>query len=71
MVATITTRFCRRSPLTDFLEFFTMFRTLLFQYLQKLVEGMVRDFATPKPFHTVKVQRSKVECIKLSAKFVR
>ena len=34
-----------------------MFETLILQYLNKLVKSKVRDFASPKPFHTVKVQR--------------
>ncbi len=34
-----------------------MFQTLELQYLNKLVEGEVRDFASPKPFHTLKIQR--------------
>ena len=33
-----------------------MFETLELQYLHKLPEGEVRDFTTPKPFHTVKIQ---------------
>ena len=68
MVSTITARFCRCCPLTDLDKFFTVFGTLLFQYLHELVAGVVRDFASPKPFHTIKVQSFKVECIKLRAK---
>ncbi len=68
MMATITARFCRCSPLTDFLQFFTMFGTLLFEYLQKLVESVIRDLASPKPFHTVKVERLKAKYVKLFAK---
>jgi len=34
-----------------------MFSTLILQYLNKLVKGEVRDFPSPKPLHTVKVQR--------------
>ena len=33
-----------------------MFATFGLQYLNKLVEGKVRDFTSPKPFHTVNVQ---------------
>ena len=33
-----------------------MFQTLELQYLNKLVEGEVRDFASPKPFHSLKIQ---------------
>ena len=69
MVSTITARFCRCCPLSDFDKGFTVFDTLLFQYLQKLVKGVIRDFASPKPFHTRKVERFKTEYIKLYAKF--
>ena len=34
-----------------------MFDALILQYLNKLVKGKIGDFASPKPFHTVKVQR--------------
>ena len=67
MVTTITTRFRRCCPLSDLHKGFTVLRTLLFQYLKKLIEGMVRNFASPKPFHTLKVQRLKNECIKRCA----
>ena len=33
-----------------------MFRTLKSQYLNKLPEGKIGDFASPKPFHAVKIQ---------------
>ena len=33
-----------------------MLETLVFQYLNKLSKGEVRDFATPESFHTCKVQ---------------
>ena len=33
-----------------------MLLTLILQYLNKLVEGEIRYFSAPKPFHTVKVQ---------------
>ena len=69
MKTTITARFCRCCPLSDFDKGFTVFDTLLFQYLQKLLEGVIRDFASPEAFHTVKVQRFKTEYIKLYAKF--
>ena len=41
-----------------------MFETLELQNLNKLVEGEVRDFPSPKPFHALKVQllsRNQVE----------
>ena len=69
MVTTITARLRRGSPLSDLHKDFTMFRTLLLQYLKKLVEGVVRDLTSPEAFHTVKVQSFKTECIKLCAKF--
>ncbi len=70
MVSTITARLCCRCPLTDFDKSFAVLCTLLFEYLQKLVEGVVRDFASPEAFHAVKIQRFKAKCIKLCAKFV-
>ena len=71
MIATITTRLCCRCPFTDFDKLLSMLRTLLFQYLQKLVEGVVRDFAPPEAFHTRKVQRFKAKYVKLGAEFIR
>ena len=44
-----------------------MFETLIFQYLNKLVEGEVRDFASPEPFHTLKVERLGGDKVKPSA----
>ena len=46
-----------------------MFLTLILQYLNKLVEGKVRDLTTPQVFHTVKVQRFNRNRIKLLTKF--
>ena len=46
-----------------------MFLTLILQYLNKLIEGKVRYLTTPKPFHTVKVERFKHNRIKLLTKF--
>ena len=34
-----------------------MFLTLICQYLNKLVESKVRDFASPEAFHAIKIQR--------------
>ncbi len=59
MKTTITTRFRGGSPLSDFFKMTLMFLTLIFQYLNKLVEGEVGDFTPPQAFHTVKVQRLK------------
>ena len=39
------------------MELTIMFETFISQYLNKLVEGKVRDFPTPQAFHAVKVQR--------------
>ena len=44
-----------------------MFGTLIFQYLNKLPEGKVGNFATPEAFHAVKVERLGDNCIKPSA----
>ena len=41
-----------------------MFDALILQYLNKLVKGKIGDFASPQPFHTVKVQRFGNEGIK-------
>lgn len=50
-----------------------MFQTLQLQYRNKLVEGKVRDFTSPQPFHTLKVQRLGDDRIKpftqVSSKF--
>ena len=72
MVTTSTTRFRCRSPLRDWLKHFAVFRTLLFNYLKKRVERMVRDFTPPRsPFHAIKVQRFKNQYVKRFAKFGR
>ena len=60
------TRFRRRRPLTDLEQLTSMFLTLILQYLNKLVEGEVGDFPSPKPFHAVKVQgfnRNRIELL--------
>ena len=67
MIATLATRFCCSSPLINLLKKTLMFFTLISQYLNKLVEGEVRDFTSPKSFHAVKVQRLKDDCIKTPA----
>ena len=41
------------------------------QYLNKLVEGKVRDFASPEPFHAIKVQRFNGDGIKPLTEFRR
>ena len=46
-----------------------MFLTLIFQYLNKLVEAKVRDFTSPQAFHTVKVQGFKDNGIKPLTQF--
>ena len=46
-----------------------MFLTFILQYLNKLVEGEVRDFTTPHPFHAIKVQSFKDNRIKLFTEF--
>ena len=56
MKTAIATRFCCSCPLTDLTQLTLMFLTLIFQYLNKLIESKVGDLTSPKPFHTVKVQ---------------
>ena len=70
MVTTITARLRRRDPASNLDKNLTVLGTLLLQYLQELVKGVVRDFATPQAFHTVKVQRFKAKSVKLGAKFI-
>ena len=69
MKTAIATRFRCSRPLTDLFKMTLMFITLIFQYLNKLVEGEVRDFASPQAFHTVKVQGFKSNRIKLLTQF--
>ena len=69
MKPTIATRFRCSSPLTGLTQLTLMFLTLILQYLNKLVEGKVRDLTTPQVFHTVKVQRFNRNRIKLLTKF--
>ena len=69
MAPTIATRFCCRGPLTDLLKKTLMFATFILQYLNKLVKGEIRDFTSPQPFHTIKVQSFKDNRIKLLTKF--
>ena len=69
MKTTITTRFSCSSPLIDLFEKTLMFATLILQYLNELVEGKVRNFTSPQPFHAIKVQGFKDNRIKLLAKF--
>ena len=69
MKTAIATRFRCSCPLPDLFEMTLMFLTLIFQYLNKLVEGKVGDFTSPQAFHAVKVQRLKENSIKLFTKF--
>ena len=64
MKTTIGTRFRSRSPLTDLFQKTLMLATLGLQNLKKLVKSEVRDFTTPKSFHTVKVQGFNGDTIK-------
>ena len=57
MKTAIATRFRCRRPLSDLTQLTLMFLTLILQYLNKLSERKVRDFASPEAFHTRKVQR--------------
>ncbi len=69
MKTAITTRFGCSCPLSDFFKMTLMFLTLIFQYLNELVEGEVRYFTPPQAFHAVKVQCLKHNDIKLFTKF--
>ena len=71
MIPTIRARFTRRCPLSDLKEFTIMFQTLILQYLNKLGEGKVRDFTSPKAFHSVKVQGLGGDKVKPSAEVGR
>ena len=53
------TRFTRSSPLSNLKELAIMFETLELQYLNKLIESKVRDFASPEAFQV----SVKVECL--------
>ncbi len=50
-----------------------MFDGFIFQYLNELIESEIRDFASPKSFHSVNIEGFKAQCIvfptKLSSKF--
>ena len=67
-VSAVATRFCCSYPLSNLMELTIMFETFELQYLNKLIESKVRDFTSPKPFHTVKVQRFGRDEVKPSAK---
>ena len=69
MKPTIATRFCCRRPSFNLTQLTLMFTTLILQYLNKLVKGEVRDFTSPKPFHTLKVQRFNGDGIKPLTEF--
>jgi len=69
MKSTIATRFRCSSPLTDFEQSSSMFDAFILQYLHKLVERKVGDFASPQAFHSVKVQGFNRNRIKLLTKF--
>ena len=69
MKTAIATRFRCSRPLSDLFKMTLMFLTLIFQYLNKLVEGEVGNLTSPKPFHAVNVQGFKDNRIKLFTKF--
>ena len=71
MKTAIATRFRCRCPLSDLFQKTLMFATFGLQYLNKLVEGEVRDFAPPEPFHAIKVQRFNGDGIKPLTEFRR
>ncbi len=69
MKTAVATRFCCRSPLTDLTQLTLMFLTLILQYLNKLIEGEVGDLASPKSFHTRKVQGFNGDGVESLTKF--
>ena len=69
MKTAIATRLRCSCPLTDLEQFTPMLDTLIRQYLNKLVERKVRDFASPQAFHAVKVQGFNGNRIKLLTEF--
>ena len=64
VMSTIRTRLRCRSPLSDLTELTIMFETLELQYLNKLPEGKVGNFAAPEAFHALKVQRLSDDKVK-------
>ena len=71
MKSAIATRLCCSRPVTDLEQRTPMFDTLIFQYLNKLVESKVGDLTSPKPFHTLKVQGFNGDGIKRLAQLCR
>ena len=69
MKSAVATRFRCSSPPTDLEQLTPMLDTLILQYLNKLVERKVRDFTSPKSFHTRKVQGFNRNRIKLLTEF--
>ena len=69
MKTTIGTRLCCCRPLIDLFQKTLMFRTFILQYLNKLVEGEVRDFTSPQAFHAVKAQSFNDNRIKFLTEF--
>ena len=67
MMSAIRTRFRSRSPLSDLMKSTMMFEVLILQNLNKLIEGEVGYFSSPKTFHAVEVQRFSGNRIKPSA----
>ena len=65
-MSAIGARFTGSRPLSDLTKVSLMFETFELQYLNKLTECEVRDFTSPKAFHSSQVQRFKSECIKAS-----
>ena len=69
MKSAVATRFCGSRPLPNLEQSTPMLDTLIRQYLNKLVERKVGDFASPQALHTVKVQGFNGDCIKAFTKF--
>ena len=69
MKTAIATRFGCSCPLTDLTEITLMFTALIPQYLNKLVEGEVRNLTPPQAFHAVKIQCFNNDCVKFLTEF--
>ena len=69
MKSAVATRFRCRRPSSNLEQCATMFLTLIFQYLNKLVEGKIGDFTSPQAFHAVKVQGFNGDCVEPLTKF--
>ncbi len=69
MKTAVATRFGCSHPLTNLTQLTLMFLTLILQYLNKLIEGEVGNLASPKSFHTRKVQGFNSDGVESLTKF--